>query len=199
MSHKEMEPMFFQTEPLFKKHKGKKGVEFEMRLGRVANGRFDTNLGKDAFQKIQMALGQYKKWERVEDNVYDSYYGAKSLRTNRFADDSQESIIKRRVEVVDYSAQDLPFDIRFAVSTETKTEPDEDVEYEFVKNKKRTSYTRKGVRIDCTVVSGDPDDKDAEESEEYQVEIELVDVKAVKNKSTLYNFIYKARDVCNCL
>ena len=63
----------------------------------------------------------------------------------------------------------------------------------------RTSYIRKGVRIDCTIVSGDPDDKDAEDAEQYQLEVEIIDIKSIKNKRTLYNYIYKIKDLCDCL
>ena len=197
--HKSMEPAFFQMEPCFKKHKNKKNVEIEMMLGRISNGRFDTNIGKDNFQKILMALDKYTKWEKVEVNTYDAYYGAKNLRTNRYEDDTQESVTKKRLDVVDYSAQDLPLDVRFAVSTETKCEPPEDTEYDSVRSKKRSSYIRKGLRIDCTVVTGTPDDKDAEDTDEYQVELEIMDVKSVKNKRTLYNHIYKIKDLRECL
>ena len=96
-AHKSMEPAFFAFEPHFKKHKGKKNVEIEMRLGRTCNGKFDTNVGKDAFMKARVALDSYKNWDKVEVNEYDSYYGPNNLRTTRYEDDSQESIFKKRV------------------------------------------------------------------------------------------------------
>ena len=194
-----MKTAFNTFEPHFSKHKGKKNVEIELRLGRISGGKFDTNVGKDAFNKALVALEKYKNWERIEETVYDSYYGSKNLRTTRYEDDSQESVTKKRVANIDYNAKDLPFDVRLGISTETPCEPDDDTEYELVKHKKRTSYTRKGLRIDCTIVSGDPDDKDAEETEEYQIEFEIIDVKSVKNRDQLYNHIYKIKNLCDCL
>jgi len=198
-AHKSMEPAFFSFEPHFKKHKGKKNVEIEMRLGRTCNGKFDTNVGKDAFTKARVALDSYKQWDKIEVNEYDSYYGPNNLRTTRYEDDSQESIFKKRVVNVDYNSPDLPFDVRMGISTETRCEPGDDMEYEFSNHKMRTSYIRKGVRIDCTIVSGDQDDKDAEDAEQYQLEVEIIDIKSIKNKRTLYNYIYKIKDLCDCL
>lgn len=194
-----MKPAFEIFEPHFTKHKGKKNVEIEMRLGRISGRKFDTNVGKDAFHKAVHALNKYKEWERIEETVYDSYYGSNNLRTTRYEDDSQESIVKKRVANIDYNAKDLPFDVRLGISTEIPTEPSEDTEYECVKHKKRTSYTRKGLRIDCTIVSCDPDDKDAEDTEEYQIEFEIINVNTVKNRDQFYNHIYKIKNLCDCL
>ena len=194
-----MKTAFNLFEPHFTKHHNKKNVEIEMRLGRISGNKFDTNIGKESFNKAIKSLEKFKKWDVVEVNEYDAYYGQNGLRTTRYEDDTQESIIKKRVANIDYNSRDLPFDIRLGISTEDTHQPCDDTEYDCVKHKKRTSYTRKGLRIDCTIVTGDPDDMDAEETEEYQIEFEIINVKTVKNRNDFYNHIYKIKNLCDCL
>ena len=194
-----MKAAFNKFEPHFIQHKGKKDIEVEFRLGRSGNGRFDTNVGEVTFNKLKRALEKYKGWEKVAVTKYESYYGQNNLRTTRYdEDDSQISIIKNPIEKIDFSCKELPFDIRMGISTETECDPG-DTEYDMVKYKTRTSFLRKGLSIDLTVTSGDMDDKDSEEENEYQVEFEIVDAKSVKNRDQFYNHIHKIKDLLKCL
>ena len=194
-----MKPAFHKFEPHFMRHKGKKDIEVEFRLGRSGNGRFDTNVGEANFNKLKRALEKYKGWENVAVTKYESYYGQNNLRTTRYEDESQISILKKSVEKVDFSCKELPFDIRMGISNESPCDPGDEAEYEMVKYKTRTSFLRKGLSIDLTVTSGDMDDKDSENESEYQVEFEIVSPKGVKNRDQFYNHIHKIKDLLKCL
>ena len=82
---------------------------------------------------------------------------------------------------------------------ETVPEFGSEVEYERSCTKARTSYFRKGLRIDISIVTGSPDDHDAEEDTSYQVEFEILDPLKVKGATQFYNHLYKIKDLLKCL
>ncbi len=194
-----MKDAFHKFEPHFATHKSKRNVEIEFRLGRKGNGMFDTNVGEPVFRKLLRALEKYKDWESVEVVEYDSYCGPNNIRTTVYPDGTENSIIKARVENIDHSSSDLPFDIRMGISTENPIDVPDGMEYEMTKHKERTSFVRKNLRIDMTVVSGDMEDKDCEDESEYQIEFEIMKLSKVKNRNDLYNHIYKIKDLLKCL
>ena len=194
-----MKDAFHTFEPHFTVHKSKRNAEIEFRLGRKGNGMFDTNVGEAVFRKLLRALEKYKGWESVEVEEYDVYYGPNNIRTTVYPDGTENSIIKARVENIDHNSVDLPFDIRMGISTETPVDVPDGMEYEMTKHKERTSFVRKNLRIDMTIVSGDPEDKDCEDENEYQIEFEIMKLSKVKNRDDLYNHIYKIKDLLECL
>lgn len=86
-----------------------------------------------------------------------------------------------------------------SLATETAVPSAEDEIYDATKKKVRTSYTRKGMSIDMTMFSGNPDDMDDEEDMSYQVEFEIKNPKDVKTRDQLYNHIYKIKNLLECL
>lgn len=194
-----MKDAFHTFEPHFTAHKSKRNAEIEFRLGRKGNGMFDTNVGEQVFRKLLRALEKYKGWESVEVEEYDSYYGSNNIRTTVYPDGTEHSIIKSRVENIDHNSNDLPFDIRMGISTESPVDVPDGMEYQMIKHKERTSFVRKNLRIDMTIVSGDPEDKDCEDESEYQIEFEIMKLNKVKNRDDLYNHIYKIKDLLECL
>lgn len=194
-----MKDAFHTFEPYFTAHKSKRNAEIEFRLGRKGNGIFDTNVGEAVFRKLLRALEKYRGWESVEVEEYDVYYGPNNIRTTVYPDGTENSIIKARVENIDHNSSDLPFDIRMGISTENPVDVPDGMEYEMTKHKERTSFVRKNLRIDMTIVSGDPEDKDCEDESEYQIEFEIMKLSKVKNRDDLYNHIYKIKDLLECL
>jgi len=60
-----MEAVFLTTKPVFEKFLGSPNIEFEFRLGKIVPGAagttsFDTNIGKDSFEKILQGLKNYQ-------------------------------------------------------------------------------------------------------------------------------------------
>jgi len=55
-----MEAVFLTTKPVFEKFLGAPNIEFEFRLGKIVPNSFDTNIGKDSFEKILHGLKQYQ-------------------------------------------------------------------------------------------------------------------------------------------
>jgi len=64
-----------------------------------------------------------------------------------------------------------------------------------VRAKNRTSFIRKNLSIDMTVVTGDPSDMDCEEEARYEIELEIIDPKNIKDRNELFNLVQKVFDV----
>lgn len=192
---------YIQT--LLDKYKNEEDIELEMRLGKINRDYFDSNIGKTDFTKIQTALRACSDWEQVTQKNSTVYYKTNDkLRvhidtvTNEITAD-----IKNRLHNHDVLMSGEPFDVRISLSTEKKVHyevNDSDV-MDFVRVKTRESFIRKNLSIDLTIVSGDPDDIDVEETERYEVEFEVIDVKSIRTYEQLYNMVYKIKCVLNIL
>tara|TARA_Y100001936_G_scaffold100254_1_gene98576 strand:+ start:2163 stop:2750 length:588 start_codon:yes stop_codon:yes gene_type:complete len=194
-----MEKAFEQFYPTFLNHHTTPNVEVEFRLGKKNNRYFDTNVGDDVFFRLKRALEKFEGWEKTDTEEYQVYTNDSECRAIIHEDESQEYQIKKRLDKLDYSSGEHPFDVRMAISTETPTENQEDVQFNDVRSCARTSYFRKGLRIDLTIVSGDPDDPDDEEDTKYQVEFEIIEPKGVDTKSKFYNHLHKVKDLMKCV
>ena len=190
-----MDLLFEQVEPLFKKYVNVPHVEFEFRIGKKNGAFFDTNVGKDTFDKIYTALEQYPSWENVLKTNQTVYYSG--IKRYEYNEDTLESksIIKTTLSKIDSIMEQFPYDVRFSIAEEKPISSIEDNEMESSKTKKRTSFIRKNLSIDLTVVEGEPEDMDDEEDVSYQVELEIINPNKVKNKTELYNLIYKIHSI----
>lgn len=187
-----MKDLFLKSKPILDSHKSKKHVEFEMRLGKINSNMFDTNVGEKAFNKVLNSLKVYKGWESIKESSSSVYYKGSNRMTIDEDTDDVTTIRKQKLQVVDHYLKDRPFDVRFCASEEIPLDVDiSDEVMDHVRHKKRTSFVRKNLSIDMTVVSGDPDDLDDENEESYEIELEIVDPKKVNDNDTFYNILYK--------
>ena len=177
-------------------HHSTDNVEVEFRIGKFINKYFDTNVGEESFFKMKQFLEKYKAWESVTNREYEVFSSKSGRRTIIDAsDDSQHSEIKRSLSKIDYRTSELPFDVRMAISTEIPCEGGSNDVFDYVKRKLRTSFVRKGLSIDMTVVTGSPDDPDDEEDTSYQVEFEIIKPGSVGDINALYNHMHKIIDL----
>jgi hypothetical protein len=103
--------------------------------------------------------------------------------------DEQVGQIKKRVKVDDFSLDDVPFDVRLGVSTEEPFEYDGEETSTKQTTKERWSFVRKNLSIDMTIVKGAPDDKDSDEDTFYQIEMEIIDPKALEGEKDTFNLL----------
>jgi hypothetical protein len=190
-----MRELFEKVSPIFSKFQNEKNIEIEMRLGKINRGSFDTNIGKETFDKILRALKKYQSWENVKKSSDMCYYYDKIRLTIDDETEESKQIIKEKLTKVDQNLSGS-FDVRFSVSKEVPFEK-EDIEYTSVRKRTRESFVRKNLSIDMTVVSGNPDDLDCEEEESYQIEFEIIEPRNVRDADTLYNILYKIQNVLN--
>jgi len=195
-----MKELFLKSKPLLDSHKSKKHVEFEMRLGKINNNMFDTNVGRDAFMEVMKALRIYKEWESVKESTTSVYYKGPVRMSIDEDTENVTTVRKQKLQVIDHYLKDRPFDVRFCVSEELPVEDDiSDEVMDYVRHKQRVSFLRKNLSIDMTVVSGDPDDLDDENEESYEIEMEIVDPTKVNDNDTFYNILHKIECILKTL
>lgn len=189
-----MDDMYAKFLPVIRKYEKTPNVELEFRVGKMNRGRFDTNVGKETYSKVLMALNQYAGWEskmETEDTVYYGQNGRRAVCNAKT--DEVKRVIKKKIEVVDHALENQPFDVRLGVATETPYEPDEDEEvFDETKTRTRHSFVRKNLVIDVSRVKGNPEDMDTDEDTVYQIELEIL---KVGTDQEMFNMMYKILDV----
>ena len=186
--------------PIIDKFKSAPNTEIEIRFGRKAGKGFDTNVGRESFERALRALRKYQAWESSNHTNSTIYYfgGDKRLSIDE-ATDEQVGQIKKRVKVDDFSLNDAPFDVRLGVSTEVPFEYDGEETSTKQTTKERWSFVRKNLSIDMTIVKGTPDDKDSDEDTTYQIEMEIVDPKALQGSDETFKLLHKVFDLMKCV
>ena len=194
-----MDTLFNQVKPHFDRHQKTNNVEFELRLGKVNNKMFDTNVGKETFEKLTRALEKYTEWEEVK-KVHQSVYYKGDTRVI-VDEDTDETVCMKKTPMLKENLvlEGRPLDVRFALSTEMPVEQEDGDAMDSVRIKNRTSYIRKNLSIDMTVVTGQGDDPDDEEGERYEVELEIIDPLKVQSRDQLYNIIHKVHNILEVL
>ena len=191
-----MDANFAKIKEVFDKYQNVPNVEIEFRLGKINTNMFDTNIGKDVFDKIVKGLHKYTAWEKITSSSTSVYY-KNSVRI--IIDDNTDEITrmdKRQITKANFNLPQNILDLRLAVSTETPiVDESADEVMDLIRTKHRQSFVRKNLTIDCTVVSGDANDMDSEDSYRYEIEFEIVDPKIVKTRDELYNIVHKVFDV----
>lgn len=189
----------FETvfKPLYNSYRYIQNLEFEMRLGKINNTYFDSNVGKENFFKILDVLNKFSSWEDIK-YINTSVYYTGPLRTI-VNDDTEEThvILKTRICDKNIHLSHHPLDVRVSVSTEKPADQMETAEN--IRIKKRTSFIRKNLSIDMTIVTGDQEDLDSDTSESYEIELEIIDPYKIKTDEELFNLFYKVECILKIL
>ena len=195
-AHPLSKTLFDKWSGIIEEHTARSGTEIEIRLGRVSGKSFDTNVGRETFEKILGMLQKYGAWEDTKKTVSTVYYfpGDKRLTVNE-ATDEQVGQIKKRIKVSDMSLNGLPLDARLGISTEELFEYDGEETSNRQITKERWSFVRKNLSIDMTVVKGAPDDMDSDDDTSYQLELEIIDPTKIQDKIELFNILHKVFDI----
>lgn len=179
--------------PVFESHKDEEHIEVELRLGKYNGSFFDTNVGKETFERVLKGLQKYDKWEETESSVSDIFYNDKnSIRITSNHDTGDQRMVQK-INVVKEDFSGTPTDMRFSVSREIPTWGEYEMDRK--RTKTRYSFVRKNLSIDMTISSGDNADMDSEEECSYQIEFEIVDPTKVSSRDEFYNIIYKVNDL----
>lgn len=188
-----MNTIFNAIKPKWAAHKDKSNIEIEFRLGRINNHRFDTNVGEYKFHKLLTGLHAYTAWKEVKEQSFTDYYKG-DIRV-RFDESTENitSIKKNKLHTENFKLEDKPLDTRLAIVHEEPIEFDSNTEMDYELQKYRTSFIRRNLSIDMTVVTGtNPRDEiETEDIQSYQVELEIINPNEIDNFNELYNICYK--------
>ena len=179
--------------PVFDSHKDEEHIEVELRLGKYNGSFFDTNVGKETFERVLKGLQKYDKWEETESSVCDIFYNDKnSIRITSNQDTGDQRMVQK-INVVKEDFSGTPTDMRFSVSREIPTWGEYEMDRK--RTKTRYSFVRKNLSIDMTISSGDNADMDSEEECSYQIEFEIVDPTKVSSRDEFFNIVHKVNDL----
>jgi len=182
-----------------KPHLDKPHLEIEFRLGKKnQNGNyFDTNVGKDIFEKVHRRLSRYPSWESVTTQNASVFYGTRKGLRVLFDEDKDEQVAcvtKHSLGNMDQILKDQVLDVRVAASLENPAVYDSEKDmFTHERKRKRTSFVRKGLSIDMSIVENC--DKDAENPLVYQVEFEITEPVTGLNDTKIANHYQKVFDV----
>lgn len=178
---------------VFDSHKNEEHIEIEMRLGKHNGSFFDTNVGKETFERVHEGLRKFTAWDNVKTSTCDIFYNDRdSIRITSNQDTGEQTAIQK-INVLKEDFRGTPTDLRFSISREIPTCGEYEMDRK--RTKTRTSFVRKNLSIDMTISSGDNDDMDSEEACSYQIEFEIVRPQDVTTRDEFFNIVHKVNDL----
>ena len=179
--------------PVFDTHKDEENIEIELRLGKYNGSFFDTNVGKETFERVLDGLRRYTGWESVQTSVSDIFYSDKEgVRITSDHSTGEQTMIQK-INVIKDDFTGTPLDMRFSICREIPTWGEYEMDRK--RTKTRHSFIRKNLSIDMTISSGDNVDMDSEEECSYQIEFEIIKPGDVSCRDELFNIIHKVNDL----
>ena len=178
---------------VFETHKNEEHIEVEIRLGKHNGSLFDTNVGKETFERVLKGLKKYNGWEETKTTSTDVFYDDTNGIRISSDEDTGEQIMVQKIKVVKEDFKSEPLDVRFSISREIPTHGSYDMDRK--RSKYRHSFIRKNLSIDMTVSSGDSVDMDSEDASSYQIELEIVKPSDVGSYNDLFNILHKVNDL----
>ena len=178
---------------VFETHKNEEHIEVEIRLGKHNGSLFDTNVGKETFERVLKGLRKYDGWEETKTTSTDVFYDDTNGIRITSDEDTGEQVMVQKIKVVKEDFKFEPLDVRFSISREIPTHGSYDMDRK--RSKYRHSFIRKNLSIDMTVSSGDSVDMDSEDASSYQIELEIVKPSDVGSYNALFNILHKVNDL----
>jgi len=179
--------------PSFEALKTEENIEVEIRLGKHNGSLFDTNVGKDTWERVLKGLKNYDGWESTDYTESDVYYNDNSNVRITSNEDTGEQTMIQKISVVKEDFKCDPLDVRMCIAREIPTSGEYEMDRK--RTKMRHSFVRKNLSIDMTISSGDNVDMDSEEESSYQIELEIVKPGDVDSVYKLFNIINKVADL----
>ncbi len=192
--------MYEPCKRIFDKYKTRPHVEVELRLGKINRSTFDTNIGKHDFNLILNGLQKYKGWEEIKQSETSVFYTDKFRVSRDEQTDETIAVTKTKLNKQDFNIVGTSYDCRFCVSQEKPVKyNNNDTEFNMTRIKKRTSFIRKNLTIDMTIVDGgEHEDLDNEDETFYEVELEIIDVKNVDDNK-FKNILNKVENILDII
>ena len=179
--------------PSFEALKTEENIEVEIRLGKHNGSLFDTNVGKETWERVLKGLKNYDGWESTDYTESDVYYNDNSNVRITSNEDTGEQTMIQKISVVKEDFKCDPLDVRMCIAREIPTSGEYEMDRK--RTKTRHSFVRKNLSIDMTISSGDNVDMDSEEEASYQIELEIVKPGEVDSVYKLFNIINKVADL----
>ena len=179
--------------PTFEALKAEENIEVEIRLGKHNGSLFDTNVGRDTWERTLKGLKNYDGWESTNYTESDVYYNDNSNVRITSNEDTGEQTMIQKISVVKEDFKCEPLDVRVCIAREIPISGEYEMDRK--RTKTRHSFVRKNLSIDMTISSGDNADMDSEEEATYQIEMEFVKPSDVDSIYKFKNILQKIDDL----
>ena len=154
---------------------GHERIELEIRLGHKA-GAFRPGVDAQAWARLKAALDAGQGWS-VAHSVTTEQIDASGSKVVLGQDQKPLKVVhKRRLADTDYDT-DSPWCARVSLSLEEPGSVQETIVTTYERRKERWSYAFKCWTVDLTRVAGNLPHQLDEDTESYEVEIELADTR----------------------
>lgn len=170
-----------------------KNLEYEFRLGYVEDGKFNSEISDDFYEKILSRLGTNPNWKSKDKLDITDYFLA-DIRYSVFPDKT-ECIKKTKLVQLDFRYENTPFDIRFCISKEepvNKKVAIKDANYSRKKN--RSTFKHKYWTYDIskveTITNGVKEITN-------EVELDVIIEPTMDLKYIVYSSLLKVSDIAN--
>ena len=150
-------------------------MELEIRIGKIAFGRFCTDVSASAWNLVKRRLESYIKWSRTETQSFVDEHFEGRLRRRTFSDGRIEIVRKERIVVHDVPMSNRPMDLRISLSQEHRVCDSITGGASRKETKTRHRFVHKDIwAFELTEIEGSQRDIDSEHSKQYQIEIEFL-------------------------
>ena len=106
---------------VFETHKNEEHIEVEIRLGKHNGSLFDTNVGKETFERVLKGLRKYDGWEETKTTSTDVFYDDTNGIRITSDEDTGEQVMVQKIKVVKEDFKFEPLEVRFSISREIPT------------------------------------------------------------------------------
>ncbi len=124
--------------PSFEALKAEENIEVEIRLGKHNGSLFDTNVGKETWERVLKGLKNYDGWESTDYTESDVYYNDNSNVRITSNEDTGEQTMIQKISVVKEDFKCDPLDVRVCIAREIPTSG----EYEMDDSKTEAPLTK---------------------------------------------------------
>ena len=107
--------------PSFEALKTEENIEVEVRLGKHNGSLFDTNVGKETWERVLKGLKNYDGWESTNYTESDVYYNDNSNVRITSNEDTGEQTMIQKISVVKEDFKCDPLDVRVCIAREIPT------------------------------------------------------------------------------
>jgi hypothetical protein len=96
MTMMDIKSIYDKVKPTFKSMSGEEHIEVELRLGKHNGTLFDTNMGKETWDRVLKGLKKYKGWESMKSSVADVFYNdANNIRITSDEESGEQTMVQK--------------------------------------------------------------------------------------------------------
>lgn len=181
--------------------KTEENLEIEFRLGYIEEEEFNTDVGKDYFEKINAQLIDCVAWSSIEEEkTHDYFYSGKRLTIMDKGKKKDICVKKEKIAVIDFKFSGTGFDLRVSFSREIPCNKFSIEKANYKRIKERRSFNYKGAKTDLQLsydLTKVTFEENTVENNNYEIELEIkkFDLNKVSSHFIIHDCLLKVYDM----